>query len=219
MQVNVSQQRPTDDALRDLIARGSFEHQGETWPIAHATPVSVCRRYAEIVRGNHFHRALEIGTLFGLSTAHLGLALPSGGHLDTIDIRYESRTWTDGREINNVHEVAETLIRDCGLDDVVEFHVGNSNAILPELLDQGRRYDFALIDGSHDFHVALLDFVGVDAMLEVGGYIALDDVSGRVSGKEGLHGGPSRLLETLISSGRYVAEPINANVVVCRKIR
>ena len=76
-----------------------------------------------------------------------------------------------------------------------------------------------LIDGSHRFEVALLDFVGVDRMLKVGGHVAIDDVGANVSSKEGLSGGPNRVLGLVLSTDRYRIEPWSANVVVCEKRR
>ncbi len=76
-----------------------------------------------------------------------------------------------------------------------------------------------MIDGSHVYQTALLDFVGVDSMLDVGGYVALDDVSPGVSGQPNLDGGPNRLLATVLSTGRYEVTPVNHNVVLCRKTR
>lgn len=204
----------------DLLASGEFTHRGKRYPIAHSTSPDICRRYADLIVDCQLRRALEIGTLFGFSTLFLGDALrQTGGRLDTIDIRYRSRTWSNGQEIEDIHEVAERLVGEMGLTDLVTFHIGDSNQVLAQLITDGRRYDFALIDGSHKFEVALLDFIGVDRMLDVGGYVAMDDVGGSVSSKEGLAGGPNRVLATVLATNRYEIDLWSANVAVCKKVR
>ena len=206
--------------LQDLLDTGEFSHRGRRYPIAHSTSADICRRYAELIVAHDVKRVVEIGTLFGFSTLFLAGALTqTNGHLDTIDIRYAKRTWIDGQEIEDVHEVAERLVDEAGLGGLVTFHAGDSNALLAQLVEAGGEYDFALIDGSHRFEVALLDFVGVDRMLKVGGHVAIDDVGANVSSKEGLSGGPNRVLGLVLSTDRYRIEPWSANVVVCEKRR
>jgi cephalosporin hydroxylase len=210
----------TNPVIQRLVDEGSFVHRGQRYPIAHATPISVCQRYAELIAEHSLRRGLEVGTLFGLSTLFLAQALTEhGGHLDTIDIRHERRNWTDGQEIEDIHEVAEHLVAEAGLAEMVAFHHGHSNDILARMIQEQRRFDFALVDGSHVFAVALLDFLAVDRLLIDGGFLALDDVGANVSGKEGLGGGPNRLLESVFACGRYEITPWSRNVVVCKKLR
>lgn len=206
--------------LEQLLTSGEFAHRGKRYPIAHSISPGICRRYADLIVGQGLERGLEIGTLFGFSTLFLADAFArTGGRLDTIDIRYSTRTWSNGEEIEDVHEVAERLIAEAGLGDRVSFHVGNSNAILPQMIEAGSRYDFVLIDGSHKFEVALLDFIGADRMLETPGFVALDDIGANVSAKGGLGGGPNRVLSTVFATGRYEVELWSANVAVCKKRR
>lgn len=40
----------------------------------------------------------------------------------------------------------------------------------------GERFDFVFIDGRHLFDCVLVDFFYVDRLLEIGGYLALDDL-------------------------------------------
>ncbi|HEX6665099.1 MAG TPA: class I SAM-dependent methyltransferase [Solirubrobacterales bacterium] len=212
--------RKASAVLEGLLAAGEFSHRGRRYPIAHSTSPEICRRYADLIARHSIKQVLEIGTLFGFSTLFLAGALAeTGGKLDTIDIRFPKRTWSDGQEIEGIHEVAERLVDEAGLGDRVTFHEGDSNGVLVELIELGRRYGFALIDGSHRFEVALLDFIGVDRMLDVGGYLAMDDVGANVSSKEGLSGGPNRVLNSVLATNRYEIELWSANVAVCKKLR
>lgn len=204
--------------IEQLLESGEFSHRGKRYPIAHSTSADICRRYADLIVQNNFKSGLEIGTLFGFSTLFLADAFAStGGKLDTVDIRYATRTWTNGEEIEDIHEVAERLVEEAGLSDDVRFLAGNSNVVLPQLLADDQKYDFGLIDGSHRFEVALLDFICLDRMLAVDGCVAIDDVGVNVSAKEGLSGGPNRLLNTIFTCGRYELNLWSANVAVCRK--
>lgn len=206
--------------LEELLAAGEFSHRGQRYPLAHSTSPDICQRYADLIVEHGLQRGLEIGTLFGFSTLFLADAFAqTQGKLDTIDIRYAKRTWSNGEEIEEIHEVAERLVAEAALDDRVTFHAGNSNAVLAQLIEAGTEYDFALIDGSHKFEIALLDFIGVDRMLRVGGYAAMDDVGANVSAKEGLSGGPNRVLSLVFATDRYAIEPWSANVAVCEKRR
>jgi len=206
--------------IEGLLEAGDFSHHGKRYPIAHSTSADICRRYSDLIIEHELKCGLEIGTLFGFSTLFLADAFArTGGRLDTVDIRYAKRTWSNGEEIEDIHEVAERLVEQAGLDDRVTFHVGNSNEILPQLIEAGAKYDFGLIDGSHKFEVALLDFICLDRMLTVDGYVAIDDIGASVSAKEGLSGGPNRVLSTIFTTGRYQVEPWSANVAVCRKRR
>jgi predicted O-methyltransferase YrrM len=166
---------PANPVLLALLKEGSFEHQGQRFAINYSTPPAICKQYGELILERGLRAGVEIGTLFCLSTLHLAEALQrNGGKLDTIDIRYEKREWATGQSIENVHEVAERLVKESDLHEVVNFHVGHSNDVLTQLIREGRTYDFALIDGSHLFSIAMLDFIFVDRLMKEGGVIACE---------------------------------------------
>jgi predicted O-methyltransferase YrrM len=215
----MSQSYPENPVLLQLLQDGAFEHQGQRYPTNYSTPASICRQYGELILERGFTSAVEVGTLFGFSTLFLAEALQRNkGHLDTIDIRYEKRQWSNGLSILNVHEVAERLVSESKLDEVVSFHVGHSHEVLTRLFREGRPYDFALIDGSHVFSVVALDFILMDRLIRDGGVIALDDI-GEGMAKKHPDGGPNRILQMVFASGRYRITPLSGNVVLCDKVR
>src|SRR5688572_25311232 len=59
-------------------------------------------------------------------------------------------------------------------------HVERSELVLPRLLLEerglGRPFHFALIDGGHGWPTVFVDFCYLNALLGVGGLLALDDV-------------------------------------------
>ena len=206
--------------LAKLLNDRAFEHRDKTYPLGHSSPPKICHAYAGLIHQRRYREVLEIGTLLGFSTLFLAEAVAqTGGRVTTIDLRVEKRTWFNGEEIINVHEVAERLIEESGYGETVEFLVGDSNQVLCELIRENRTVDFVLIDGSHQYPVVLLDFIFCDRLVRPGGMIALDDVGRGHATKPYCDGGPNRLLATIFASDRYRITPLSKNVVVCEKLR
>lgn len=209
----------SNPVIRSLRQNKTFAHRGLTYPISHSTPLSVCETYFELIRANGYRNVLEIGTLYGQSTLFLAEAVSAlNGHVTTVDLRLPERVWSDKQKIVNIHEVAERFVNEAGFSDIVTFRPGDSNEVLPQLARERKTFDFILIDGSHEYPVALLDFLNSDRLLTRGGTIALDDVGPRTARNEKLNGGPNRLLPMIFSSGRYEIDMVNANVALCRKV-
>jgi predicted O-methyltransferase YrrM len=206
--------------LASLLNERTFEHRGKTYPLGHSSPPRICHAYIGLIRECRYREVLEIGTLLGFSTLFLAEAVAqTGGRVTTIDRRVEKRTWFNGEEIINVHEVAEKLVEASGYGDIVEFLVGDSNQVLCDLIRDNRTVDFVLIDGSHQYPVVLLDFIFCDRLVRPGGTIALDDVGRGHATKPYCAGGPNRLLATIFASDRYRITPLSKNVVICEKLR
>lgn len=114
------------------------------------------------------HNTIEIGMAYGLSTLFLCQAHQDNGnglHI-AIDPVQES-AWQSIGLLN---------IEKAGLENFLQFYNHSSFEILPQLATQGKHFDFAFIDGRHHFDFALVDFFYIDLMLDVGGYIAFDDL-------------------------------------------
>lgn len=216
---------PANPVLRDLIARKQFTHNGKTYRAAHRMESEVLELVGRLIIEHGLQRCLEVGTLYGFSTLYLAEAVTAtGGLLETIDIRPPVLQWdrhrvAEPQPIENVHEVAERLVRESGLSESVRFIVGDSNAVLPRLVREGRSYELALVDGAHDFPSVLLDVLSVDNLLEPGGYLVLDDISRTMASRESNAGGPNRVLATLFACGRYEVLPLTADAAICRKVR
>jgi predicted O-methyltransferase YrrM len=108
---------------------------------------------------------LEIGTYTGYSAICMAEGLQSGGVIHTIDI----------------DEELEDFVRDkitlAGLDETIQFHVGNALKIIPEL---NGNFDLVFIDADKDNYSNYFDLV-IDRVPS-GGYIIADNVlwSGKV---------------------------------------
>jgi Methyltransferase domain len=203
--------------LRKLITDGGFHYDGRFWPFTpQVTRFDRLAEYAERISSAGYRRGLEIGTFIGLSTVFLAAALArNDGTLDTIDPGLPEQGWGENDEIRNAHLVAEMFIREAGLENVT-FLKGRSYDILPT---RQHRYDFAYIDGDHNYHTVVLDFILVDSMLDMGGLIVLDDIGKQIATREYALGGPNRLLPHIFASGRYRIEVVSSNQALCTKLR
>jgi len=122
---------------------------------------------ASLIHDHGFTRTLEIGCAFGISSLFICQALsrqPSPHH--TI---IDPGQYTEWQGIGVNHLTREGY-------DFFELLEKPSEIALPAFLEQGRTFQFALIDGLHTFDHVLLDFFFVDRLLEDGGIVVLDDL-------------------------------------------
>lgn len=69
------------------------------------------------------------------------------------------------------------MIRQAGYNEKIEFYEDYCYKILPKLLDQDRKFDFAYIDSTKQFDWLMVDFFFIDKLLKKGGVIVFDDVA------------------------------------------
>jgi predicted O-methyltransferase YrrM len=121
-------------------------------------------------------RTLEIGLGFAISTLFICEGLLANGlggrHLAVDPYQLEGlpshRTTYVG--------VGLQILDEAGVRDVVEFHAEESQIVLPRLLDEGRRFDLAFLDGNHRFEGVFLDLVYSARLLKEGGIVFADDM-------------------------------------------
>lgn len=136
-------------------------------PFPTATSYEIGTLFQNLIKEHKLDRTLEIGMAYGLSTMFICQAhrdKGSGSHI-AID-PFQSTYWKSIGLLN---------IEKSGLSDILKFYQGLSYEVLPQLLAQDK-IDFAFIDGSHHFDYTLVDFFYIDKLLEVGGYVVLDDI-------------------------------------------
>ena len=114
-------------------------------------------------------RTMEIGCAYGVSSLFICQALDerrtAGPHHVIID-PFQSKQFNKAGILN---------LERAGFD-FFELIEEPSERALPRLWEQGRRFDFALIDGRHTMDQVMLDFFYVDKLLDVGGIVVLDDI-------------------------------------------
>jgi predicted O-methyltransferase YrrM len=129
---------------------------------------------AEIIRQIRPKASLEIGLAHGISAMFICEALQESScpqHI-VIDPGHLEKTPYDDWQGLGLYN-----LKQCGFGEMVEFHNGASELVLPQLVAQGRRVDFAFIDGWHTFDQIIVDFYYINRMLNVGGVVIFDDAN------------------------------------------
>ena len=67
------------------------------------------------------------------------------------------------------------FITEIGVNHQTEFHKRPSELILPELQQQGRKFDFAVVDGTHRFEGVFIDLFYLNNLMTPSSVIFLDD--------------------------------------------
>jgi predicted O-methyltransferase YrrM len=112
---------------------------------------------------------LEIGMAWGMSTLFILEALLENG------AEPSAHLVTDPYESIEYHGVGRRNVKEVGLEEFVEIKEEAAEVLLPKLILQGQRFDFAFIDGSHLFDDVFVDLVFVHRLLKPGGVVVFDD--------------------------------------------
>jgi predicted O-methyltransferase YrrM len=112
--------------------------------------------------------SLEIGLAYGVSTLFICeaiAALPDPGVHIILD-PFQNGKWR-GVGLKNLERA--------GFGRLVEFHEERSELALARFVAEGRRVDFAFIDGLHRYDQAFVEFYFVNRLLRPGGVVLFDD--------------------------------------------
>ena len=124
-------------------------------------------------------RALEIGTFTGYSSISIASALPQGGELVCCD---DSDEWT---------QVAKKYWQQAGLEDRIDFRLGDAARTLQALIDEGQAgtFDFIFIDADKQNYPLYYELSL--SLLRAGGLMAVDNTlwSGDVADPENMEPG------------------------------
>jgi len=120
-----------------------------------------------IIHDTKSSRTIEVGCAFGISSLYICSELGKSQHPShTIIDPYQSTEW-----------------KNIGIENLKRANINffeliekPSEIALPQLLSEGRVFDFAFIDGWHTFDHTLIDFFYLNRMITVGGVIVIDDV-------------------------------------------
>jgi predicted O-methyltransferase YrrM len=139
----------------------------EIFPVAASPAEGVALR--EWVRRAGAMRTIEVGLGYGFSALHIGEGLlgnpgPARRH-----------TAIDPFQATRFAGCGLQLLDEAGLGAIVEHLALRSEIALPQLLDEGRRFDLAFIDGNHRFEGVFLDLIYLGRLVRAGGVIILDD--------------------------------------------
>jgi predicted O-methyltransferase YrrM len=107
-------------------------------------------------------RTLEVGFAHGVSAAYI-LAATGSPHY-AIDPYADSY---GGLGLKNLKAL--------NLDTLCHLERGLAHQVLPSLLNAGRRFEFAFVDGDHKFDTTFVEFYYLDLLIEQGGYVMFHD--------------------------------------------
>lgn len=105
---------------------------------------------------------LELGTFTGYSAICLASALPTNGHLDTLELNDE------------LEDLILEGFERAGLEDKIELHIGDCKETVIKLKEEGRMYDIVYIDANKREYCEYYDLVF--DMIRPGGLILADNV-------------------------------------------
>ena len=141
---------------------------GSTLPVHSCVPDREGKFLYQLVERVRPKESIEIGLGYGISSLYICEALkknfPEAHHL--ILDPYQSEHWK-GIGLEN--------LKRAGYENLIEFREAFSHLMLPHLVAQNKKVDFAFVDGAHTFDYAFLDFFYLDLLLKVGGILAFDD--------------------------------------------
>ena len=141
---------------------------GPVTPFPASVPYETGALLYDVVFKGGLDRTLEVGMAYGLSTLFICQAhrdKGSGAH-----------TAIDPNQSTRYRAIGLANVRKAGLDGYLSFHEAPSFEVLPALCRAGEAYDFAFIDGRHNFDYVMVDFFYVDMLLRMGGYVVFDDL-------------------------------------------
>jgi predicted O-methyltransferase YrrM len=162
---------PVSAVIERLVRDGTAvaRQDGSThnlFPVA-ITP-SEGARLREWVVSEAAQRTIEIGLGYGISTLFICDALfrsaKRGRHL-AIDPHQESRFANCGLQ----------FLDEAGVGELVELVRDESQVALPRLLEAGRTFDFAFVDGNHRFDGVFVDLIYLGRILRPGAVVFVDD--------------------------------------------
>ncbi len=153
-----------DEQLQAALDRVAASN--EFYPVS--IPPSEGERLRDVVVHEKARDTIEIGLGYGVSALYIcaGLATQGGGRHLAMDPHQTTRFDDTGLR----------LLEEAGVADLVELRREPSELVLPQLLDQARRFDLAFVDGSHFFDWVFVDLVYLGRLVRPGGVIFVDDL-------------------------------------------
>jgi|SRR5215207_286761 len=108
-------------------------------------------------------RTIEVGLGYGISALFICEGLLANGAADA------QHVVIDPHQATRFANCGLQFLDDAGVSDMVEFHAGESQIVLPTLLFEDRHFDLAFVDGNHRFDGVFVDLVYLGRLVSAGG--------------------------------------------------
>jgi predicted O-methyltransferase YrrM len=161
-----------------LLAAGTADVGGDG-SHAELSPVAIGPHEGQAlrswVRRAGASRTLETGLGFAVSTLFIveGLLENGSNGRHVAADPYQRRGLPTHR--TTYEGIGLKILDEAGVRDLVEFHEEESQIVLPRLLAEGRRFEFAFLDGNHRFEGVFLDLIYSGRLLDEDGIVFVDD--------------------------------------------
>jgi predicted O-methyltransferase YrrM len=154
--------------LEEIFSTGQFKASSGDYVQVHSeTPREQCVYLQDLISTHGYKFSLEIGLAFGMSALAIGEAVVKNGGKHLVMDKFQYDEW-GGHGMD--------LLRQAGYENHVEFKEEFCYVLLPKLLEEGRRFDFAYIDSTKLLDWLMVDFFYLDKLIEPGGMIVFDDL-------------------------------------------
>jgi predicted O-methyltransferase YrrM len=127
-----------------------------------------CAFLQKLIADNKFESSIEIGFAYGISALAITEAIANNNGKHLIIDKFENSDWEG---------VGLELIDQAGYSDKIEFREEFCYRVLPKLLEEGRKFNFAYIDSTKQLDWLMVDFFYIDKLLVKNGIIVFDDVT------------------------------------------
>jgi predicted O-methyltransferase YrrM len=154
-----------EEIYRDgpVIIRPNGEHHARHEGI----PPDIAYTLYKLVNEQKLKRTLEVGMAFGMASLAICQALHDNGEGKHVAID----PYLDGYAFAGIANLEKA-----GLMYLVELQMKPSQLVLPQFVQERRKFDLIFIDGSHLFDSVIVDFFYSQALIPPGGWIAIDDI-------------------------------------------
>jgi predicted O-methyltransferase YrrM len=143
---------------------------GEEIPVHPAgVPRTTAEGLRDLVQSERPAATLEVGLGLGLSTLAICAGRPASHAAESAHLcidPFQELYW---------HCAGVRALTEAGVRSVVDVLEEESQLALPRLLEEGRRFDFAFVDGDHRFESVFVDLYYADRLLEPGRVVVVDD--------------------------------------------
>jgi predicted O-methyltransferase YrrM len=121
------------------------------------------------VRSEKAVHTIEVGLGYGISALHICEGLLLNGDAAARHVVL------DPNQVPRFSNCGLQMLKEAGIDHLVEHHTEESQQILPRFWQEERRFDLGFIDGNHRFDRVFLDLFYLGRLVRPGGIIVLDD--------------------------------------------
>lgn len=182
--------------LREILETGLVRlENGETLPLRGGISPEEGSFLQKLIALHRPSVTIEVGLAFGVSALYICEALRE----ENPDFRHYI---VDPNQRTNWHNVGLKNLREAGFLNNIIFFEEKAEIALPKILEQGKLFDFAFIDGWHTFDHTLADFFFINKMLKPGGVVAFDDAQWH---------GVGRVIDHVLSYPCFVPEDAMAS--------